>query len=151
MTIEIKKRKNPWHTRRINIKFKEINDIISKDINVIKLKENLDFEFEKLQKARDSFDLTSKELNNLTNTKVPVNIMEQLPIESLKDFFDIEKFGKPTKPRFTDLSNLTTKLIKETAKKTDDLIEIEEKVKIAKIDKLQAEIDVLLKVMDKND
>ena len=144
---EKKKRKNPWHKRRINKRHRELMELIEDDDNVIKrVEESAAF----LKEAEKN----SKKLSDISNKcKVilskPISsqdkLMEGLPIESLDDSFEVSKNGRPNKPQFRDLLALSKlKAEGDKANEVQDQYLIE--AKISQMNLLQAQIEALLKI-----
>jgi len=148
---EIKKRKNPWHTRRVNKRYKEIVKEVEKDSDVelktnsadIALKTVIDTNQKIVSMKNQYADILNK------NKKSAEELYDALPIESLKDLYDVEKFGKPTKPQYSDVTQ-ASKIKKEGQKIIESKDSLVLSSKIAEIELLQAKIEAILNISNKD-
>jgi len=147
-----KKRKNPWHTRRRNQKYREICAQIdgSPEVNEA-LTKSQDILAEVGKTARNLRDLRD-EYDSIMRTKASSeDLFESLSIENLKDLSDCEKHGRPTKPQFRDFIKAG-----EIKRQGQAMIEAKQNLvhdaQMVNIELLQAKIEALIKITeDKKD
>jgi len=151
MTKDIpkKKRKNPWHKRRVNKRYRELCAKIEEDPSVTdgvfaaqKLSGELKQTTDTILKLRSDYD-------TIMNRRVHGDPFQGLPIETLEDLCQMERDGYVHKPSFNDL--IKANRIK---KQGQDIIEqnfsLATEAKLSQIDLVLAQINVILKESDKN-
>jgi hypothetical protein len=74
--------------------------------------------------------------------------MEGLPIESLGDYFEVEKYGKPLKPSYSDVIE-AEKIRKIGISTMEEKDEVMSTARIAYIDLLEAKIRFLMRELEK--
>lgn len=142
--------KKAWHTRRVNKRYKELTEAIYKDSQLQeKALEHKDI--------MDSVAVVSLEMSNvkikhenLINkiNKTKDNLLERLPIESIRDSFELEKQLDFTAPRFRDLIEANN-LRKKAIDMVEDNDELAQKAKLAQIELIQETINALDRLLEK--
>lgn len=102
-------------------------------------------------KSLDETISANKEAENWINqmkTGIIDSTMDALPIESLKDMFEIEKNGKSSKPKFSDFYMKTTKTYDKIVEKTDKHDQVVSEYKIDSIEFLQEKIKKILEAFE---
>lgn len=150
MTDKSKSAKKGWHTRRVNSRYKEIRDLIDLDSGV---KETLDNNKDLINSIQDSTNEMIKMrfeydsiMDKLENSP---NLIETLPIDSMKDLCEFDKYGKISKGTFNDVIK-AGEIRRKGLSLSESKIKLSHEAQIAQIDLLKAQCDALLKLIDKN-
>jgi len=151
MTKDIpkKKRKNPWHKRRVNKRYRELCDKIEHDPDVAdkfyatqKIVGELRQSTETVIKLREGYE-------KIMTRHVQGDPFQGLPIENLEDLYQMEHDGYVSKPSFNDLVKANG-----LKKQGQDIIEqkfsLKTDAKVSQIDLVLAQIDVILKESDED-
>lgn len=149
---DIKKRKNPWHTRRVNKRYKEINKEVQKDSDVELKTNSADEALKTVINANEKIVSMKNQYADILNKnrKSAEELYDALPIESLKDLFDVETLGKPTKPQYSDITK-AAQIKKEGQKIIESKDSLVASSKIAEIELLQAKIEAIINISNKKE
>jgi len=150
-TDRSKSAKKGWHTRRVKSKYKEICQELDKDPELLDTMSKHKDLFSEVQNSTD--EMIKMRMNYedlLIKVSEAGNVMESLPIESLKDYADFEKHGRPLKGRFSDILR-AGELRRKALELQDEKQQLVDQAKMAQIDLAQAACKALIKLLDKED
>jgi len=139
-----KKRKNPWHKRRVNQRYNSLCDKIENHPLFLGKVKSMDDLLGDLNKNTDTMIRIRADYEKIMTRKTRGDLMQDLPIDNLEDLYQMEHDGYVSKPRFSDLvkANQLRKQGQEIAENKETLIT---NIKVAQIDLILAEIDIILK------
>lgn len=151
MTDRTKSAKKGWHTRRVKSKYKEICDKMERDPDILAtLKKHKKLFAEVQSSAREMIGMRFRYEDLLVKVSHAGNIMENLPIESLKDYADFEKHGRPTKGRFSDVIEAGD-IRRSAMQMQDEKQNLAQEAYMAQIDLAEAACKALIRLLDNED
>jgi hypothetical protein len=149
MTKKSKSAKKGWHTRRVKVKYKEICDLLEADPSIVEILEKHKKLFAEVKKSSDDIlDMRFRYDSLVAKVSQAGNVMENLPIESVTDCIDFEKYGRPLKGRFSDIIE-AGEIRRNAIKMQDETRVLTEEAQMAKIDLAEAACKALIKLLDK--
>ena len=141
-------RKNPWIKRKAKILYGDLNKKIESDEEYSKHSDILNKKSLEADELVNDINLINEKFIKISEklkTKSPDLLIEALPIENTKDFYDIEYHGKLTKPTYSDFSELI-KTAKVLDKISIQVEKTEEEERILKIEQLILKINKILEI-----
>jgi len=140
-TAEEKKHKKDVHKRYMELSTSCSKNTYIKDKNYRKLLDDVITINYTVESLRIKYNQIQSRFKN------PEKVMEGLPIESLGDYFEAVKYGKPLKPSYADL--IEAEKIKKIGISTlDEKEDLMRNARLAYIDLLEAKVRFLLKQME---
>ena len=134
---------NRLHRKKVNRKYLEISESLSKNTyDKFKVYRGL---LDRLKIASYTIDIMKNNYQILMNQKIdPEEIVHALPIESLVDYYEAVKFGKPKKFQFEDITKASN-IKKAGLQKMSEHEELAKQTRLANIDYIEAEIRCLMR------
>lgn len=142
-----KKRKNPWIKRRAKIKFQDRLFKINNDPGIVLKTKKFLNNLKLIQKKSIQLnDLTSKYDEIVKQDKNIDSIIESLPIETLLDSLEYDKFNKTNSIKFKDILN-SINVRNEGKKIIKEQEVLLSKTRIIQIELLQSKIQKLEEIL----
>jgi len=139
--------KSSKHKNNVKKRYNEITTQCSKS-TYIKYKHynKLLDELKLITYTVDSLNIKYNQIIQKT-IKDPESIIQELPIESLNDYYEAEKYGKPLKPSFADVieAGKIKKVGLETIEEKEELMR---NTRISYIELLEAKVRFLLRQLE---
>jgi hypothetical protein len=143
-STSVKKRKNPWHKRRVNERYRELCEKIGQDPEVLSKFHATRKMADDLKRSTDTILDLRRRRDEIMTRKILGDPFQGLPIETLEDLYQMQKDGYTSKPSFKDLIRAN-----ELKKQGDSIIEsqylLATEAKVSQIDLIMAQIEALLK------